>query len=653
MLLLLAAAAVAVPPAAPVLHKFSEVALSSAGDRIAAVENELRADSAAPEGHGAVVVRDRRGAVVARFDPCPACGYGGAAWSASGALAFVATDPAAHAATLMVAEGGAVQTVATVRGVAQTPRWSPDGTAIALLAVEGATKSTGAVEAGAPQVGEIGETTDEQRIAVVPATGGALRFVSPADTYVYEYDWRPDGQGFVATAAKGNGDNNWWVAKLVAIERADGATRTIAAPPVQINMPRVSPDGTTVAFIGGLMSDFGSVGGDLFTVPLTGGMPRNLTAGAKTTIRSVVWAGADPVVTRLAGANAQIARVRASDGATTLLWSGAVTPTAGDGEVAINRDATQFAAAVEDFEHPVELAAGTLQGATLKLTPVTRVNTAIVPPARATSVTWTNDGFDLQGWLLAPRKGGAGKQVPAGGAGKQAPAGGAGKQAMVVIPHGGPSAAVTPEFPWNDTVRLLLDHGYYVFQPNPRGSYGQGEAFTAANVKDFGGGDLRDIMAGIDAVERVAPVDDARLGMFGHSYGGYMTMWAVTHTTRFKGAVVGAGIANWISYYGQNGIDQWMPPFFGASAYDDPAPYVRASPLTTIKAAKTPTFIYVGERDLECPPAQSVEFWHALKEFGVETSLVIYAGEGHHLRRADSVHDRETRTVGWFDAHLK
>ena len=119
--------------------------------------------------------------------------------------------------------------------------------------------------------------------------------------------------------------------------------------------------------------------------------------------------------------------------------------------------------------------------------------------------------------------------------------------------------------------------------PNPRGSYGQGERFTRANVKDFGYGDLRDILAGVDEVLRTRPVDENRLGITGWSYGGYMTMWAVTQTDRFRAAVAGAGIANWQSYYGQNGIDQWMIPFFGASVYDDPAVYARSSPITFIK----------------------------------------------------------------------
>ena len=103
-------------------------------------------------------------------------------------------------------------------------------------------------------------------------------------------------------------------------------------------------------------------------------------------------------------------------------------------------------------------------------------------------------------------------------------------------------------------------------------------------------------------------------------------MWTVTHSQRFKAAIAGAGISNWISYHGENGIDRWMIPFFGASAYDDPATYRPASPLESIKQARTPTLLYVGELDVECPAAQSFEFWHALRALGVPTQLMVYPG---------------------------
>ncbi len=139
----------------------------------------------------------------------------------------------------------------------------------------------------------------------------------------------------------------------------------------------------------------------------------------------------------------------------------------------------------------------------------------------------------------------------------------------------------------------------------------------------------------------------------GHSYGGLMTMWTVTHSNRFKAAVAGAGIANWSSYYGENGIDQWMIPFFGASFYDDPAIYDKLSPIRYIKDAKTPTFIYVGERDVECPAPQSLEFWHGLKAMGVDTTLMIYEDEGHGIRKPEHQKDQADRTAAWFAKYLK
>jgi len=183
--------------------------------------------------------------------------------------------------------------------------------------------------------------------------------------------------------------------------------------------------------------------------------------------------------------------------------------------------------------------------------------------------------------------------------------------------------------------------------PNPRGSYGQGEEFTRANVKDFGLGDLRDTLAGVDAAIRKYPIDPNRLGVTGWSYGGYMTMWTVTQTTRFRAAVAGAGIANWQSYYGQNLIDQWMIPFFGASVYDDPAVYEKSSPIHFIKKVKTPT------HDAECPSAQSYEFWHALRTLNVPTQLIIYPGEGHLFIKPENQADRMDQTVAWFDKYLK
>jgi dipeptidyl aminopeptidase/acylaminoacyl peptidase len=290
------------------------------------------------------------------------------------------------------------------------------------------------------------------------------------------------------------------------------------------------------------------------------------------------------------------------------------------------------AAIRSSFLEPPEVVAGPI-GA---WTPLTHANAGIRPLwGEGRSLTWKSDGQRVQGWLLSPLD-----RDPSG------------KSPMVVSVHGGPSAAATPAWP-SRWAAVLSSQGDFVFLPNPRGSFGQGEAFTRGNVKDFGHGDFRDIDRGVDAALAAAPIDPKRLGICGWSYGGYMTMWAVTQTNRYRAAVAGAGIVSWQSYYGQNRIDQWLVPFFGASVYDDPDVYARSSPITFIKKAKTPTLVLHGDRDSEVPTPQGYEFWHALKTLGVPTTLVIYENEGHSISDPKHQLDRDRRLVAWFDRYLR
>jgi dipeptidyl aminopeptidase/acylaminoacyl peptidase len=268
---------------------------------------------------------------------------------------------------------------------------------------------------------------------------------------------------------------------------------------------------------------------------------------------------------------------------------------------------------------------------------ITHVNDSLKPNwGEVKSLHWMNGDLKVQGWLMYPRDYDPGNRYP-----------------MVVSVHGGPGYTTMQNWPTSFYDQSILSTlGYFVLYPNPRGSFGEGEAFTAGNVKDFGYGDFKDILAGVDQVVKTLPVDNDRVGITGWSYGGYMTMWAVTQTHRFHAAVAGAGLANFQSYYGQNDIDEWMMPFFGATVYDDPAVYAKSSPITFIKNVKTPTLIVVGERDGECPMPQSREFWHALKKLNVPTEFVVYANEGHGISDPAHVRDIIERMVGWFDQYL-
>lgn len=557
------------------------------------------------------------------------------AWSPdSRQLVFLSDTGSSGQQQVYVAEvsTGDTRKLTSLQGFLSAPAWSPDGRTLAFLFIENSPRAAGPLQPMTPPSGVIESHIYEQRLNLVDVAGGAPRAISPPDMYVYEYDWAPDSRGFVTIAAHGDGDNNWWIARLYSLS-ADGKLSELYKPKLQIANPRFSPDGRHIAFIEGLMSDQGSNGGDVYSIAANGSGLRNLTPGMPATATWLAWS--DPqhlLFTQIIDGNSGIASVDAS-GHLSQLWSGPEQVTAGSWEISLSlaRDGRQSALVRSSGQRPPEVYAGPV-GSWKQLT---SENRNLRPQwGESRSIHWQSDAYRVQGWLLFPRDYDSTKRYP-----------------LIVNVHGGPAAACSPAWPTASEAPLAA-LGYFVLCPNPRGSFGMGEAFTQAIVKDFGGGDLRDILAGVDQVIRDLPIDEKRLGIQGWSYGGYMTMWAESQTRRFAAAIAGAGIANWLSYYGQNSIDQWMIPYFGASVYDDPAMYARSQPINFVKNVRTPTLILVGDRDGECPAPQSFEWWHALKTFSVPVQFMVYPGEGHLIQQPHHRRDLIQRSVQWFDRWL-
>jgi dipeptidyl aminopeptidase/acylaminoacyl peptidase len=566
------------------------------------------------------------------------------AWSAdSERIAFIA-DTSADAPTAQIYTASAwakdVKKIAELRGYVQSPRFSPDGKSVAFLYTENMPRVAGPLEPMTPLAGEIDSHIYEQRIATVDLATGKVAQISAPDMYVYEFDWTPDGKSFAAIAAHGEGDSNWYIAHIYTVDAASGATRDIYSPKYQIAQPHVSPDGKSVAFIEGLMSDQGSTGGDIFLLPVAGGTPRNLTPALDASPSALAWTSPDQILfAEHIDGGSGFSLINVANGAVALLWTGesVVRPRsenwigAGAPITAGNKAAPPLTAILrESSEEAPEVWAGPIGN----WTQLTQINEGPDPKwGEIRNVHWTNGATRVQGWLRLPSDydAASGKKYP-----------------LVVTVHGGPSAACSNN--WDPFIGgPLARMGYFVLCPNPRGSYGQGEGFVRGNVKDFGGGDFQDIMAGVDQLLKDFPIDPKRLGIYGHSYGGYMTMWAETQTNRFAAAVAGAGLSDWLSYYGVNDLDQWMIPFFGASIYDDPAVYAKSDPMHFVKNVKTPTLILVGDRDGEVPPEQSVEWWHALKTANVPVTLVVYPNEGHGMVVPANRNDYFVRMLAWFD----
>jgi dipeptidyl aminopeptidase/acylaminoacyl peptidase len=624
------------------VHQFSQAEVSPDGWRIVYVE------SAGDRSAVRLMAVGAAGAAKT-ITACPGrvCDESEAVWSPDGRrIAFVTTD-AKGQPQIAVAEAasGTARVLTAARGPLATPRWSPDGKRIAFLYSPGAPKAPSPLNPSTPDAGVVGSTVYEQRLALIPAAGGAIRLLGPADLNVYEFDWSPDGTRFAASAAHGNGDANWWIAQLYTIDAASGAAKAIHKPALQIASPRWSGDGARIAYIGGLMSDDAITGGDVYVVPASGGAATDVTPGLKASVTTIAWNGSPSriLATELAADRMVIASVDVAAKTQRQLWSGQETIYAkglaglapGDEGVSVSRDGKVAATIRQSITAPPEIAAGPL-GAMHAVTSANAHARRLTGAAR--SVTWASEGASVEGWLIFPPGAKPGAKYP-----------------VVTYVHGGPAFAHYPLYPSGPFAfeGVLAARGYIVFEPNPRGSYGQGEAFTRANVKDFGYGDLRDVLLGLDEVGRTIPVDPNKVGIFGWSYGGYMTMWALTQTNRFKAAVSGAGLSDWLSYYGTNEIDTWMIPYFGASIYDDPAVYAKSSPINYVKQVRTPTLMVAGDRDAEVPVTQSYEYWHALRDHGVPTQLVIYPGEGHLFYKPADQLDVFRRVTGWFEKYLR
>lgn len=247
------------------------------------------------------------------------------------------------------------------------------------------------------------------------------------------------------------------------------------------------------------------------------------------------------------------------------------------------------------------------------------------------------DGTAIQAWVVPPSLLNLNKQYP-----------------LLLVIHGGPHNMVGYAF--EERTQLLSANGYGVLHINPRGSSGYGQEFSNGTLKDWGGKDYHDLMAGVDAaIEKFKWIDVERLGVTGQSYGGYMTNWIITQTNRFKAAVSDGGISNLASFYGTSLYHSLIETEFGEAEENFPLLWER-SPLRHAKNVQTPTLFLHGETDNEVPATQAEEMFIALKKRKLPTVLLLYKNEGHGWRPdllPQNKYDVIERIIGWMNLYLK
>ncbi|MBM3933599.1 MAG: S9 family peptidase [SAR202 cluster bacterium] len=578
-------------------------------------------------------------------------------WSPDGRLLAFLSDrekDGQRQVFVMAREGGEAVRITDIEGAIPSPRsldplaWSPDGSRIAFLLVDADTEEEKRKKKEKFDQIEFEQDPKFARLYVIdvpdisrgPVAVPPARCVSPAGLQIWEFGWSSDGAQFAAVVSGEPFEQSWYHCRLVAFPAAGGgAARTLHKTARQVSKPAWSPDGEQIAFLTSNWSDRGITGGSVYVVPADGGEARDLSKGHVASADYVRWLGNDRVVTTAQETGGfGVADIDVVSGKRRSLWRGDAALAQASTTFSMDREGN-VAVVREDPTSPQDVWLMRRKGREVAWTKLTDLHPQAAQFALPTvqALKWkAPDGLEIQGIVIFP------------------PGDRKGPLPTVVIPHGGPTGMTACRFP-NSTrfFGMLAAAGMAVFMPNPRGSTGWGLEFAEANIGDMGGKDWEDIVAGIDYCVAKGIAHPDRLGVGGGSYGGFMTGWAITQTDRFKAAVGIAGVYDWRSQHGKSFLSDWDSIHYGgADPWDPDGVYRKFSPITFIKRARTPTLLLHGEMDGDVPVEQSYEFYRALKDHDVQTSLVVYPREHHGFSERAHLIDMYRRTVVWFRERL-
>jgi dipeptidyl aminopeptidase/acylaminoacyl peptidase len=492
---------------------------------------------------------------------------------------------------------------------------------------------------------------------VVDVSSGEAQQLTEGDVYdEVNPRWSPDGEHIVFLSNHAEEpDLEPDLIDLFVIPAGGGEARKIETPVGPKQLPVFSPDGEWIAYLGKEGRGVGWKNISLWIVPTDGeGEARNLTEPFDVEV-------SNPTINDCPGGLPNSAPVWSKDGSRlffqvaqhgkTEIMSLGVDEDGGELETVVGGKATvggftlddgqsRLAYLYADLTRPAEVWVHDLEGDESRI--LSGVNDALMSELDLGEVQegWfeSSDGTEVQGWILTPPDFDESKTYPS-----------------ILEIHGGPRTQYGYLF--MHEFYYLAAQGYVVYFCNPRGSRGYGEAFSHAIWNDWGTVDNEDLMAWADIIEKKPYIDPERMGVTGGSYGGYMTVWIIGHTDRFKAAVTQRCVSNWLSMYGSSDFNWAFQREFGDEPpWENFENYWRLSPIKYIGNARTPTLVIHSENDLRCPIEQGEQVFVSLKKQGVDTEMVRFPEEPHGLSRGGRTDRRVERLEHisrWFKRYLK
>ena len=480
--------------------------------------------------------------------------------------------------------------------------------------------------------------TPPAELYVVAREGGAPKQLTHLNVDVSAPVWRPDSGALALIANSHQRDEYSYERADLWVVDMQGQISRLTDDGFEYASPTWSPDGKNLAFLRSqglnlILAAHQKHGSaiDIYRMPAAGGPMKNLTPDFDLIPGSPKWTGDLIYFGCEVGGDGNLFRMAAGGGAPVQISKGERSL----GGLSFSEHFDRIAYTAQDSTHPSEAFSANIDGS--GETRLSRFNDKLLSevdlnPAERIHFP-SKDGTSIEGWIVKPRSG----TTP---------------YPLVLDIHGGPHMAYGSEF---DFEIQWLSNSYAVLYANPRGSTGYGEKFLWATWDGWGKLDYQDVMAGVDYAIAHYPVDPNRLGVTGYSYGGFLTNWVITQTTRFKAAVVGAGISNWLSDYGTADIPRTKESeFSGAPWEQEGGERLRAlSPITYAGNVKTPTLFVHGESDMRVPIEEGEQMYTALKKRHVEAKFIRYPGNYHGgWPPWDMVH-RYYQETGWWQEHLK